>query len=158
MLKIYGNASVKYKSRIIVMFLVFLFVFLLILKFSAKNKIEKFSKNKEFELFGKINRSKEDITKGFMYRTQPLEDKEAMLFDMGVEKNHSMWMKNTHLSLDILFLDRNFKVVGFVENAAPRSLERLSIGKKSRYVVETKAGYVKKHQLKQGDTIKFNEI
>ena len=93
-----------------------------------------------------------------MHRTRPLEHNEAMLFDMGFEKNHSMWMKNTHLPLDILFLDRNFKVVGFVENAEPYSLETLSIGKKSSYVVETKAGYVKKHQLKQGDTIKFNEI
>ena len=93
-----------------------------------------------------------------MHRTRPLEYNEAMLFDMGSEENHSMWMKNTHLPLDILFLDRNFKVVGFVENATPRSLEHLSIGKKSRCVIETNAGYVKKHQLKQGDIIKFNEI
>ena len=140
------------------MYFIYLFVFLLIWKFSAKNKIEKFSKKREFNLFGKINRSKEEIAKGFMHRTHPLEHNEAMLFDMGSEENHSMWMKNTHLPLDILFLDRNFKVVGFVENSEPHSLETLSIGKKSRYVIETNAGYVKKHQLKQGDTIKFNEI
>ena len=140
------------------MYFIFLFVFLLIWKFSTKNKIEKFSKKREFNLFGKINRSKEEIAEGFMHRTDPLEYNEAMLFDMGLEKNHSMWMENTHLSLDILFLDRNFKVVGFVENATPRSLEHLSIGKKSRYIIETNAGYVKKHQLEQGDTIKFNEI
>ena len=73
-------------------------------------------------------------------------------------KNHSMWMKNTYIPLDIIFLDENMKIVGFKENNLPHSLKQISINKPSRYVLEMNAGSVKDNNLKINDKLFFMNI
>lgn len=78
-------------------------------------------------------------SRGLMYRRQIPEDT-GMLFDMGRQAVHAFWMRNTLASLDMLFLDRELKVVGLLhsvptENDLPRQVD-----KSSWYVLELAAG------------------
>jgi len=103
--------------------------------------------------------SGEDAVKGLMYVKKPLWDNYGMLFNMAEQyKDHSMWMKNTYIPLDIIFLDKNMKIVGFKENNKPHSLKQIRINKPSRYVLEMNSGTVRKFSLKKDDKIFFMNI
>jgi len=103
--------------------------------------------------------SGEDAVKGLMFVKEPLWDNYGMLFDMAHHpKNHSMWMKNTYIPLDIIFLDENMNIVGYKENNQPHSLKQIRINKPSRYVLEMNAGSVKDNNLKINDKLFFMNI
>ena len=104
-------------------------------------------------VFGSIV-SDDDAVKGLMYVKEPLHTRCGMLFDMGYKVN-SMWMKNTFIPLDVIFLDENMNIIGFKENNQPHSLKSISINKPSKYVLEMNAGTVKNFNLKKGDKIYF---
>ena len=104
-------------------------------------------------VFGSVV-SGQDAVKGLMYVKNPLNSRYGMLFDMGYKVN-SMWMKNTFIPLDIIFLDKNMNIIGFKENNQPHSLKSKSINKLSKYVLEMNGGTVKKVNLKKGDKIYF---
>ena len=104
-------------------------------------------------VFG-LNVSGDDAVKGLMYVKEPLHSRYGMLFDMGYKIN-SMWMKNTFIPLDVIFLDKNMNIIGFKENNQPHSLKSISINKPSKYVLEMNGGTVKKFNLKRGDKIYF---
>ena len=103
--------------------------------------------------------SGKDAVKGLMYIKKPLWNNNGMLFDMTDRpKNHSMWMKNTYIPLDIIFLDENMNIVGYKENNIPHSLKQIKINKVSRYVLEMNSGSVKDNNLNINDKIYFINI
>ena len=108
----------------------------------------------EFE--GEVAKTPEQIEQGLMFRKQKLGDKRGMLFLMKPDI-HSFWMKNTYISLDVLFLDGDMRVVGFVENTTPLSLESISIDKLSNNIIEVDSGTVAKYSIKKRDKIIFTE-
>jgi uncharacterized membrane protein (UPF0127 family) len=91
-----------------------------------------------------------------MHRKNRLGYNEGMLFPMGYKYN-SMWMKNTYIPLDVIFLDDNMRILGNIENTVPLSLESISIDKKSHNVLEMNSGSVKDFNMKIGDKIIFIE-
>jgi uncharacterized protein len=101
--------------------------------------------------------SGQDAVKGLMYVKKSLHSRYGMLFDMGYKVN-SMWMKNTFIPLDVIFLDEYMNIIGFKENNKPHSLKSISINKPSRYVLEMNAGTVKQFNLKIGCKIYFLNI
>mgnify|MGYP001250719871 CR=1 FL=1 len=107
-------------------------------------------------VFGSVVSGK-DAVKGLMYVKKPLNSRYGMLFDMGYKVN-SMWMKNTFIPLDVIFLDKNMNIIGYKENNQPHSLKSISINKPSKYVLEMNGGSVKKFNLKLGDKIYFLNI
>ena len=103
--------------------------------------------------------SGKDAVKGLMYIKKPLWNNNGMLFDMTDRpKNHSMWMKNTFIPLDMIFLDENMNIVGYKENNIPHSLKQVKINKVSRYVLEMNSGSVKDNNLNKNDKIYFINI
>ena len=82
-----------------------------------------------------VKKNPEDIKKGLMWRRKPLGENTGALFDMGTDSDHKFWMKNTFIPLDMVFVDKSFKVVGIVPKAKPLSTETRHVGKKSRYVI-----------------------
>jgi len=98
--------------------------------------------------------SPEAIRKGLMFRKDSLKPNHGMLFHTG-RKYNSFWMKNTYIPLDVIFLDEKLKIIGFVENNKPLSLEPIYIEEPSNYVLEMKAGWVKRRNAKPGDEIKI---
>lgn len=92
--------------------------------------------------------------RGLMYRKPgDLAEDQGMLFVFPYEKVQSFWMKNTYLSLDIIFVNEEEKVVGLLHsvpvlNEAPRT-----VGRPSLYVVELLAGQAKKHGISVGSVL-----
>jgi len=85
-------------------------------------------------------------TQGLMERVSLAPD-HGMLFIFDHQSNHGLWMKNTYLSLDMIFFDNDFRVVGVRENTQPLSLEIVTINQDSRYVLEVLAGTAKKYGI-----------
>ena len=73
-----------------------------------------------------VMRSQADLEKGLMFRKSIPADY-GMLFDFQREQTIMMWMKNTYIPLDMLFMDKAGKVVGIIANAQPMSEKILTI-------------------------------
>ena len=89
---------------------------------------------------------------GLMFR-QELLDREGMLFVWPQEDNRSFWMKNTPVSLDILFFSHEKILVSSHQNTVPFSVVQLPSGKKAQYVVELKAGQAQLQGFKLGSSL-----
>ena len=106
-------------------------------------------------VFGSVV-SGQDAVKGLMNVKKPLFTYYGMLFDMSEQsKINSMWMKNTFIPLDVIFLDEDMNIVGYKENNIPHSLKQIKINTPSRYVLEMNGGTIRKFILKKGDKIFF---
>ena len=96
--------------------------------------------------------------KGLMFR-KPAEipDKGGMFFVFPDEQIRTFWMKNTYTSLDIIFLDKNLKVVGVLSKVPVLNEEPRRIGAPSKYVVELKAGVAAQSGIDTGSVAKLKE-
>ena len=92
---------------------------------------------------------------GLMYRTD-LADDRGMIFLFPSESQQSFWMKNTPRSLDMIFISRDRKIVGIVEQTTPFSLEPRSVEGKSQFVFEINGGLSKRHGFTAGDSVQFD--
>jgi uncharacterized membrane protein (UPF0127 family) len=88
--------------------------------------------------------------RGLMYRTELAADA-GMLFVFPRSDTQSFWMKNTPLSLDMIFIGEDLIVAGIVEDAVPFSTTALGVGRPSLYVLEVHAGFAKAHNIRTGD-------
>ena len=95
----------------------------------------------------------EQRAQGLMYRTALDRDK-GMLFDYGRERRVSMWMKNTLIPLDMLFIRADGTIANIRERTIPHSLE--AIGSKGRVlgVLELAGGTVDRLGLAPGDKVR----
>ncbi len=101
--------------------------------------------------------STKTIRRGLMYRTK-LPPDEGMLFLMGFEDDHVFWMHNTLISLDMIFIAKDMKVVGVAANAPTKSDARQSVGAPSLYVLEVNAGWAAAHGIGAGATARFEGV
>ena len=65
---------------------------------------------------------------GLMYRKE-LADGKGMLFDFSPEQQVSMWMKNTYISLDMIFIRADGRILRIAENTEPQSTKIISVGR-----------------------------
>ncbi len=86
---------------------------------------------------------------GLMYR-RTLADQAGMLFVFPSPDQRSFWMKNTSLSLDIMFLDEEGTILNIAKKTQPFSEAFISSTGPAQYVVEVRAGYVDKHGIAPG--------
>ena len=115
------------------------------------------NKNKIHKLYGSVARSGEKLRKGLMYRKHKLNKQEGMLFVMHQNYDNSVWMKNTYISLDVIFLDDSMKVIGYKTNTTPLSTKTIKINQPSSYILEMNANSVNRLNIMIGDTIQFTE-
>ena len=90
------------------------------------------------------------MEQGLMFRRKLAPDA-GMLFDFGTPTNVTMWMKNTLIPLDMLFLDAGGRIIDIHERAVPQSLDMISANAPSRYVIELNGGTVERLGIKPGD-------
>lgn len=90
--------------------------------------------------------------RGLMYR-QSLPEDGGMLFDYGSEREIAMWMKNTFIPLDMLFIDKAGVIRHIHENAIPHDETAIPSGGPVRAVLELKGGVVAKLGIREGDRI-----
>lgn len=93
---------------------------------------------------GLMGRSKLDIDSGFIF------DIDFIPSDMEI----AMWMKDTLIPLDMLFIDKNGKVYYMYENAEPYSTQAIMAPTRPRAVLEINGGQIKEFGIQIGDTIK----
>ncbi|MGR7997147.1 MULTISPECIES: DUF192 domain-containing protein [unclassified Xanthobacter] len=91
-------------------------------------------------------------TNGLMYRTS-LPEQHGMLFDFKEDQPVYMWMKNTYIPLDMLFIRSNGTIARIAANATPHSTETISSGEPVRAVVEIGGGEAARLGIAPGDRV-----
>jgi uncharacterized protein len=89
---------------------------------------------------------------GLMYRRE-LPDGKGMLFDFSPEQQVSMWMKNTYISLDMIFIRADGRILRIAENTEPESTRIISSGGLAKGVLEVIAGTARKYGIAPGDRV-----
>jgi uncharacterized protein len=103
--------------------------------------------------------NKTDMAKGMMFRDSLPEGK-GMLFIHPTENKYSYWMYQVNIPLDIVWMNRQRRVVEIVENAPPcktKASECVNHGgtEMAMYVLELPGGYARKHAIAKGETLQF---
>ncbi|MBO0903842.1 DUF192 domain-containing protein [Jiella sonneratiae] len=89
---------------------------------------------------------------GLMNREELAAD-HGMLFRFDETRDVAMWMKNTLIPLDMLFMDETGKVVRIKTNAQPLSLDIIPSGQPVRYVLEINGGAAARYGVSIGDRL-----
>lgn len=94
--------------------------------------------------------------RGLMFRQQ-LDEGRGMLFVFEEEEEHSFWMKNTLIPLDMVFVSAEGRVVGVVSRAEPLSLA-LRTGGRCRFVLEVPGGWAEARGVRPGDRVRLENV
>ena len=92
--------------------------------------------------------------RGMMHRKSIPTDT-GMLFRMETLKPQSFYMRNTYVSLDIIFIDENKKIVNIAKETVPLTETNVSSTGPAKYVLEVAAGYTAAYGIKAGDLVDF---
>ena len=93
-----------------------------------------------------------DLDRGLMGR-KSLPDGQGMLFDFGSEQRLAMWMKNTVIPLDMIFIGADGRIRRIAENTKPLSKSLIPSGGRVRAVLEINAGTARKLGIAPGDLV-----
>lgn len=89
---------------------------------------------------------------GLMFRKELAAD-HGMLFVFERTTRIAMWMKNTPLPLDMLFIGDDGRILDIHERAVPFSLDTIAAKRRARYVLEVNGGTVDRLGLAVGDKV-----
>jgi uncharacterized membrane protein (UPF0127 family) len=89
---------------------------------------------------------------GLMYRKE-LADGKGMLFDFSPEQQVSMWMKNTYIPLDMIFIRADGRILRIAENTEPLSTRIIASGGLAKGVLEVIGGTARKYGIEPGDRV-----
>ncbi|MFB9265528.1 DUF192 domain-containing protein [Bradyrhizobium erythrophlei] len=89
---------------------------------------------------------------GLMYRKE-LPDGKGMLFDFSPEQEVSMWMKNTYVSLDMIFIRADGRILRIAEATEPLSTKIIPSRGLAKGVLEVVAGTAQKYGIQPGDRV-----
>lgn len=92
--------------------------------------------------------------RGLMHR-KTLPQDAGMWFDFGQTAPIAMWMKDTEIALDMLFVAADCTVVRVAENRRPGSLAHVRSGGPIRYVLEVNAGFAAREGIKEGSCVRL---
>lgn len=90
-------------------------------------------------------------------RQKDIGEDEGLLFNFEKSDRHGIWMKDMYFPIDIIWLDKDWKIVDIKEDARPESYKSVTNAetyypqKNALYVLEVTAGFAKKFGLKEGD-------
>ncbi len=99
--------------------------------------------------------SQEAQFRGLMFRTE-LGDDEGMLFPSNPPGIRSFWMKNTPLSLDIIFVGMDGRILNIADHTQPYSLESVRSDGIASAVLELRAGRCDELGIKPGDKVTWH--
>ena len=138
-------------------FIYLIFNFFLISFYTFSNeKIEVSIYNKNITFNVEVVKTIEERRIGLMYRKKLLNN-EGMLFIFPREKIIQLWMKNTYIPLDVIFISENKVIVDIKKNMEKLSETIVKSKVKSRYALEFNAGLINKLDIEIGDKVLFNE-
>jgi uncharacterized protein len=94
----------------------------------------------------------EERSRGLMFR-RSVPEGQGMLFDFKRDQDISMWMKNTYVSLDMIFIRGDGRILRIAENTEPESERIIPSGGPVRAVLEVVAGTARKYGIEPGDRV-----
>lgn len=94
----------------------------------------------------------EERSRGLMFRRSMPED-QGMLFDFGRVQPVSMWMRNTYIPLDMLFISETGEIVRIAADTEPLSERTISSGQPVLSVLELNAGTARRLGIEAGDRV-----
>ncbi len=97
-------------------------------------------------------RTEEERRTGLMYR-KSLPEGRGMLFDFSPPQEVTMWMKNTFVSLDMIFIAADGRILRIAENTEPESTKTISSRGPAKGVLEVVAGTARKLGIAPGDRV-----
>lgn len=109
----------------------------------------------EFDI--ELAKTFEQMKRGLMFREE-IGLSEGMLFVHPDQDIRQMWMKNTLIPLDMVFIASNGAVVAIHENATPLSTDVISSGVPARAVLELKAGTIRTLGIAPGDKVIYRDF
>lgn len=98
----------------------------------------------------------EQRAQGLMHR-KFLAPGSGMLFDFETPRVARMWMMNTYIPLDMLFIREDWTIANIAENTTPLSTDVLASSGKVRYVLEINAGLSAQYGFASGLKVVFND-
>ncbi|MFW5966746.1 MAG: DUF192 domain-containing protein [Persicimonas sp.] len=101
--------------------------------------------------------SESEKRKGLMFRRE-MADGWGMLFVYDRERPLGFWMKNTFLSLDMVFINGDGEVVRILEEVEPLTRTRRRSKRPARYALELEAGTAREDGLERGMTIELSNV
>ena len=101
--------------------------------------------------------TRESRTRGLMWRTR-LDEGAGMLFIFPIEERLSFWMKNTLISLDLLFLAGDLSIVGIEKNAQPKTLTSRGPERHAKFVIEVTGGWIDRHGIQPESQVQIEGI
>lgn len=99
-----------------------------------------------------IAREESDKQKGLMQR-ESLDDNKGMLFEFSPPQLVSMWMKNTIIPLDMIFIKKNGEIARISEQREPFSEMSIASGSVVSAVLEIRGGRARALGIKAGDKV-----
>jgi uncharacterized membrane protein (UPF0127 family) len=120
----------------------------------AQLKIE--TRNGPVHLDVEVADTEQQREHGLMFRRQLPEDR-GMIFLFGDEREITMWMKNTYVPLDMVFIGSDWHIVHIARDAEPLSTDIISSVQPASRVLEILAGQADKLGLKRGDTVSLQQ-
>lgn len=114
--------------------------------------IEIVSKNGVHPFSVELATNDAERARGLMFR-KSLPEGQGMLFDFKRDLPVSFWMHNTYISLDMIFIASDGRIVHIAENAKPELDDLIPSGGPVRGVLEVIAGTVDKLGIAPGDRV-----
>ena len=106
---------------------------------------------------GEYAKTPESIEIGMMYRRSVSPDMAMLFFMDGGDRPRSFWMKNTLVSLDIIYINANNEVVSIQANAQPLNTTSLPSDAPASYVLEVLGGTAATWGIEKGSTITWSD-
>jgi uncharacterized membrane protein (UPF0127 family) len=110
------------------------------------------SAEQRFEFQVEVAATPAERSQGLMYRRH-LPDEHGMLFDFGSTGPASMWMRNTYIPLDMLFIEPDGRIRKIAAETEPLSEEVISSDGPVRAVLELRGGITDELGIEPGDRI-----
>ena len=87
-----------------------------------------------------------------------MEERQGMLFVYDEEQIASFWMRNTILSLDMIFINNQGEIVTIHKNTKPFSDDSYTATGMTMFILEVNAGFADKYGLKEGDRVTWKRL
>jgi hypothetical protein len=127
--------------------------------FKKEGELTFYSKNNEpiITIDIELADNEYDRQLGLMKR-KSMEENQGMIFIFPDEDQRSFWMRNTFISLDMIFVNSNKEIVTIHKNTRVLSDQSYPSSAPVIYVVEVVAGFTDKYNIKEGDKISWMDI
>jgi uncharacterized membrane protein (UPF0127 family) len=115
------------------------------------------SGDRKFRFEVELAAEPEERRVGLMHRKE-MAPNHGMLFDFGRAQPVAMWMRNTYIPLDMLFIDESGEIVNIARDAVPHSEAIVSSAGPVRFVLEVPAGTSRLLGIEPGDVVRHPAI